>query len=79
MHFHLDIYSTKSSLIRTMIFTLGHYLIDVTCTHFIGGAEWNRAFASSIVGPILNAFWYFILDKIFFNFIIVKLKTHHVK
>ena len=71
---HLNLHSTKSTLIRTLIFTSGHYLIDASCTHFIGGADWNRAFASSIVGPILNAIWYFILDKIFFNYIFVKIR-----
>ena len=68
-------HSALSSLARTVVFTCGHYLIDTCCTHFIGGAEWHRAFASSIVGPILNAIWYFILDRVFFSFIFVKI-TH---
>ena len=61
-----------ATMFRTLVFTCGHYIIDTCCTHFIGGAEWHRAFASSIAGPILNAVWYFILDRIFFSYIFCK-------
>lgn len=75
MHFHhLSAGSMRSSIIRTVIFTLGHYCIDTSVTHFVTGATWGLAMTSSILGPILNAVWYFTLDKIFFCFLAKKIR-----
>ena len=78
MHFHLSPTSTHSTLIRTFIFTCGHYCIDVLSTHFITGAEIQLAMTACIVGPILNAIWYFILDKLFV-FFVYKKNSHKQK
>ena len=77
MHFHFTAGSTHSSLIRTLIFTLGHYCIDTSVTHFVTGAPWHLALTSSILGPILNAIWYFILDRLFFSYLLVKLQNKY--
>lgn len=74
MRFHLTTSSTHSTLLRTVIFTFGHYFIDTSVTHFVTGAPWHLAFTSSIIGPVLNAVWYFILDRFFFSFLIKKIK-----
>jgi uncharacterized membrane protein len=76
MHFHLANISTYSTILRTVIFTSGHYIIDTSVTHFITGAPWHLAFTSSIIGPILNAVWYFILDRFFFSYLVKKIKSH---
>jgi uncharacterized membrane protein len=52
-------------LLRTAIFTCGHYWIDVLTNHFITGAPICKAMVSGLVGPLLNAIWYYILDRIF--------------
>ena len=71
MHFH---FNHKETLFRTAIFTIGHYWIDVLTNHFITGAPLRLALVSSVVGPILNAIWYYILDRVFFSYIIKKIK-----
>lgn len=76
-HHHCDCHSVLFSLIRTFVFTIGHYFIDVSCTHFIAGAEWRLAMASGIVAPLLNAIWFFVLDRVFFGYILPKIKHKH--
>lgn len=76
-HHFSDLKSTKSTILRTLIFTSGHYLIDTSVTHFVTGAPWHLALTSSILGPILNAIWYFILDKFFFSYVFVKISNKH--
>ncbi|MBR1428925.1 MAG: hypothetical protein IJ590_01585 [Rickettsiales bacterium] len=74
-HFHIkDISSNKSTLLRTVIFTFGHYWIDVLSNHFITGASIKSAMVASVAGPILNAIWYYVLDRMFFNYILSKHK-----
>ncbi len=70
-----DLHSAKSTIIRTAIFTFGHYWIDVLCNHFITGAPLHLAMVTSFASPVLNAIWYFILDRIFFFHILGKVKT----
>ena len=72
-HFHIkEISSNKSTLLRTAIFTFGHYWIDVLSNHFITGATISSAMVASVAGPILNAIWYYVLDRMFFNYILSK-------
>ena len=75
MSFHHHFIDHKSTLIRTCIFTIGHYLIDVLSNHFITGAPIKLAMVSSVAGPILNAVWYYILDRVFFTYIADKIKN----
>ena len=50
----LNIYRlNKSSLFRTLIYTLGQFIIAITVL--------------TIVEPIANSIWYFILDKWWIN------------
>ena len=76
-HHFGDLKSTKSTILRTLIFTGGHYIIDTSVTHFVTGAPWHLALTSSILGPILNAIWYFVLDKFFFSYVFVKISNKH--
>ena len=66
--------NVSSGLLRTLIFTAGHYFIDTCCTHFIAGAEWRLAMASGMVSPLINAVWYFILDRVFFGYFVPKIR-----
>lgn len=77
--FHFTADSTHSSLLRTVIFTFGHYWIDTSVTHFVTGAPWHLALTSSILGPILNAVWYFVLDRLFFSYLLAKIHKRSKK
>ena len=54
----------KASLLRTLIYTIGHFLIAATCVMFITGAPFLLAITDAIVEPLINAVWFFILDRI---------------
>ena len=60
-----DIYeNNKGSLLRTSIYTIGHFLIAITVLMLIANVTFIIALTDAIVEPIANAVWYFILDKI---------------
>ena len=61
------IYSIKSialhgSIIRTVLYTIGHILIAITCNWLITGADWGLATIDALVEPLINSIWYFTLD-----------------
>ena len=60
-----DIYiNNKGSLLRTLIYTIGHFGIAITLLMLIADVPFMIALTDAIVEPIANAVWYFILDKI---------------
>ncbi len=60
-----DIYiNNKGSLLRTLIYTIGHFGIAITVLMLIADVPFMIALTDAIVEPIANAVWYFILDKI---------------
>jgi uncharacterized membrane protein len=61
------IYSIKlialhGSIIRTVLYTIGHILIAITCNWLITGADWGLATIDALVEPLINSLWYFTLD-----------------
>jgi uncharacterized membrane protein len=54
----------KASLLRTLIYTIGHFLIASICVMLITGAPFLLAITDAIVEPLINAVWFFILDRI---------------
>ena len=61
------VYSIKSialhgSIIRTVLYTIGHILIAITCNWLITGADWGLATIDALVEPLINSLWYFTLD-----------------
>ena len=54
----------KGTLARTVIYTLGHFLIAAACVMYFTGAEFTAAITDAIVEPILNGVWYFVLDRL---------------
>lgn len=52
-----------SSIARAVIYTIGHIFIAMTCNHFITGASLELAAMDALIEPIINGFWFFILDK----------------
>ncbi len=60
-----DIYeNNKGSLLRTLIYTIGHFAIAITVLMLIADVPFVVALTDAIVEPIANAVWYFALDKI---------------
>ena len=53
----------RSSVARAVIYTIGHIFIAMTCNHFITGAPLELAAADALIEPVINGFWFFILDK----------------
>jgi uncharacterized membrane protein len=55
--------SNRGTIIRTVIYTIGHFIIAASCVMYFTGAEFSAAITDAIVEPLLNSVWYFILDK----------------
>ena len=58
------IYSNnKGSILRTIIYTIGHFAIAITVLMLVADVSFGIALTDAIVEPIANSVWYFILDK----------------
>ena len=55
--------SNKGSILRTIIYTIGHFAIAITVLMLIADVPFSVALTDAIVEPIANSVWYFILDK----------------
>ena len=56
--------NNKGSILRTIIYTIGHFAIAITVLMLIADVAFMIALTDAIVEPLANAVWYFILDKI---------------
>ena len=55
--------NNKGSILRTIIYTIGHFAIAITVLMLIADVTFTVALTDAIVEPIANAIWYFFLDK----------------
>ena len=56
--------ANKGSFLRTLVFTLGHFIIAATILKILDpGIEMWVAVTDAIVEPLANSVWYFLLDK----------------
>ena len=55
--------NNKDSLLRTVIYTIGHFIIAITVLMLVADVSFQVALTDAIVEPIANSIWYFILDK----------------
>ena len=55
--------SNKGSILRTIIYTIGHFVIAITVLMTVASVSFIVALTDAIVEPLANAVWYFILDK----------------
>ena len=53
----------KGSILRTIVYTIGHFAIAITVLILIADVSFMIAITDAIVEPIANSVWYFILDK----------------
>ena len=56
--------NNKGSLVRTIIYTIGHFAIAITVLMLVANVSFMIALTDAIVEPLANAVWYFVLDKI---------------
>ena len=55
--------SNKGSILRTIIYTIGHFAIAIIVLMSIADVSFSVALTDAIVEPLANAVWYFLLDK----------------
>ena len=55
--------NNKGSILRTIIYTLGHFAIAIIVLMSIADVPFSVALTDAIVEPLANAVWYFMLDK----------------
>ena len=55
--------NNKGSILRTVVYTVGHFLIAITVLMLVANVSFIVALTDAIVEPLANAIWYFILDK----------------
>ena len=59
-----DIYTNnRGSIIRTVVYTIGHFVIAITVLMLIADVSFAVALTDAIVEPLANSVWYFMLDK----------------
>ena len=64
--------NNKGSLLRTLIYTIGHFIIAITVLMLLADVSLAIALTDAIVEPIANSIWYFILDKFWASKIVKK-------
>ena len=55
--------NNKGSLLRTLIYTIGHFAIAITVLMLIADVPFSVVLTDAIVEPLANTVWYFLLDK----------------
>ena len=55
--------NNKGSILRTVIYTIGHFIIAITVLMLVADVTFRVALTDAIVEPIANSVWYFVLDK----------------
>tara|TARA_B100002051_G_scaffold181014_1_gene171400 strand:- start:2312 stop:2560 length:249 start_codon:yes stop_codon:yes gene_type:complete len=55
--------NNRGSILRTIIYTIGHFVIAITVLMLIANVSFIIALTDAIVEPLANAVWYFLLDK----------------
>ena len=58
----------SDSLLLTMIYTIGHFIIAVLCVTLITGASLELATIDALVEPLINAVWFYALHKMYTKF-----------
>tara|TARA_Y100000992_G_scaffold256028_1_gene189377 strand:+ start:703 stop:957 length:255 start_codon:yes stop_codon:yes gene_type:complete len=59
-----NVYSNnKGSILRTIVYTIGHFAIAITVLMLIADVAFMIALTDAIVEPLANSIWYFLLDK----------------
>ena len=71
-----QVYSNnKGSILRTIVYTIGHFVIAITVLMLIADVSFSIALTDAIVEPLANAVWYFLLDKFWASKVSNKIKS----
>ena len=63
----------NSSLFLSVVYTLGHIVIAMTCNTLITGANLNLAALDALIEPCINGIWFYILHKLYKNYYLSKM------
>ena len=66
--------SSKGSILRTIIYTIGHFIIAIVVLKAVADVTFTEAMTDAIVEPLANSVWYFVLDKIWVSKVFSKKK-----
>ena len=55
----------SSSLCLSVVYTIGHIIIAMTCNTIITGAELQGAALDALIEPIINGVWFYILHDLY--------------
>ena len=55
----------KSSLFLSVVYTIGHILIAMTCNTIITGAELHGAALDAMIEPLINGVWFYVLHDLY--------------
>ena len=55
---------TASTNLRTVIFTLGHFLIDITVVSLVTGAPLALSGLAGLVSPLATGVWFWLMDRL---------------
>tara|TARA_B100000579_G_scaffold110304_1_gene88047 strand:- start:290 stop:526 length:237 start_codon:yes stop_codon:yes gene_type:complete len=58
----------SDSLLLTIVYTLGHFIIAVLCVTLITGTSLELATIDALVEPLINAVWFYALHKMYTKF-----------
>ncbi len=58
----------SDSLLLTIIYTIGHFIIAVLCVRFITGASLELATIDALVEPAINALWLYVLHRAYSSY-----------
>ena len=61
--FKIVFIAQSGSLLRTIVYTIGHFIIAASCVMYFTSATFYEGLTDAFVEPILNGIWYYILDR----------------
>ena len=67
--------NNKGSILRTIVYTIGHFAIAITVLMLIADVSFMVALTDAIVEPLATAVWYFLLDKFWASKVANKIKN----
>ena len=67
--------SNKGSILRTIVYTIGHFGIAITVLMLVADVSFYIALTDAIIEPLANSVWYFLLDKFWASKVMKKSKN----
>ena len=65
----------SDSLILTVIYTSGHFIIAILCVTLITGTSLELATLDALIEPLINAIWLYVLHRIYSRYKSTKVKA----